>query len=139
MKRQLFAIAMLTALTGSSLLAQTPADAKIPFDFAIGQKAMPAGDYRISCTTNGLVTVRELGGKHSAMTLTTPGGTAPPSVRQAEDKGVLVFQRYGDEYFLSGVWSPFTRDGLTLPAGTRQKELASRLNRPEAMTIAMRK
>jgi len=51
----------------------------------------------------------------------------------------LVFQRYGEEYFLSDIWAPSARDGLTLPRGARLKELASGSSRPEPTTIALRK
>jgi len=140
MKRQMFALTLLTGLTCSGLFAQYPAaDAKIPFDFAMGKSVMPAGEYRVTQSSNGLVTIRELGGKHSAMTLTTPARTAAPSDFQRSVKGLLVFQRYGEEYFLSDIWAPSARDGLTLPRGPRLKELASGSSRPEPTTIAMRK
>jgi hypothetical protein len=138
MKQRLFALTLLAGLASGSLLAQySPADAKIPFDFALGKTFMPKGEYRITQSSNGVLTIRELGGKHSAMTLTTPARAAAPADFQKSGKGLLVFQRYGDEYFLSKIWSPYARDGLALPQGPRYKELASKASRPEATTIAL--
>jgi hypothetical protein len=139
MKTQLFAIAVLGILTCAALPAQTVLQANVPFDFALGQSALPAGEYRITCSNTGLLMIREIGGKHSAMTLSTPSLTTPPSGHSTRDAGMLLFQRYGDEYFLNGVWTPSSREGLAVPVSVRQKELASRLTRPEATTIALRK
>jgi hypothetical protein len=136
MKRQLFVLAMLSGSAASGLLAQTVLQTGIPFDFAVGPSAMPAGEYRITCENNGLITLRELGGKHSAMVLTRPASTAAPGDR--DGAGKLLFQRYGNEYFLLSVWKPSARDGLAVPVGVRQKELARRVAEPATTIVALR-
>jgi hypothetical protein len=137
MKRHLFALAMLTALTGSGLFAQTVMKAGIPFDFAVGRAALPAGEYHITCDNNGVVTFRELAGKHNAVVLTRPSeGAAPSGIQQ--DAGKLLFQRYGNEYFLLSVWKPAAREGMAAPLGVRQKELAREAARPEMTIVALR-
>jgi hypothetical protein len=137
MKRTLFAIGMLTALTCSGLHAQSSTmRVDVPFDFAMGKTVLPAGRYAITCA-NSLLTVREESGKHGAMTLTTPESIAPALRRQPPDKGFLLFQRYGDEYFLSGMWTANSREGHALPKTSRQKELASRERLAGATSIAL--
>jgi hypothetical protein len=138
MKRQFFALAIFTVLTGSGVYAQTELQAAIPFDFAVGKSAMPAGDYRLTCSSNGVIAFREVAGKHSVMTLTKPTLSAAPGPARA-DAGKLVFQRYGNEYFLSGIYLPSRSEGLAVPAGVRQKELAARAAEPQVTAIAMRK
>jgi hypothetical protein len=73
------------------------------------------------------------------MTLTTPAGAAPAADLRRSGRGLLVFQRYGDEYFLNRVWTPSSREGLALPESVRQKELAARVTAGERTTIAARK
>ena len=138
MKGHLFALSLLALAAASSLHAQAVLQANIPFQFAMGPSTLPSGTYQITCGNNGLVTVRELGGKHSAMILTSPTATTPPDFRRDTD-GKLVFDRYGDEYFLSGIWAPAARDGLGLPKSLRQKELARRAAPPNTTIVAMQK
>ncbi|MBS1859519.1 MAG: hypothetical protein JST11_29360 [Acidobacteria bacterium] len=137
MKRKLFAVGLLTVLTCSGLYAQTSTlRANIPFDFEMATVAMPAGAYSITFS-NRVLTVREDRGKHVAMTLTSPAGTTPASLRKAPDTGLLVFRQYGGEYFLSGVWAADSVSGHALPVTPRQKELANLARPAEPTTIAM--
>src|SRR5690242_6377403 len=126
MKRQLFALAIFAALTCSGLRAQTlTATAKVPFDFVVGGKALPAGDYHISCN-NGLLLVRNAASGHGAMAIARPAADEK-SGRVTPSKGLLRFNRYGDEHFLSAVWAPNgSETGAALPQTARQKELAKR-------------
>jgi hypothetical protein len=139
MKRQLCAIAMLAALASPALLAESATlVAAVPFEFAIGNKAMPAGEYRINFANNGVVTVREANGGPAAMvlgkpTLPAPAEAVPPGT------GRLVFERYGNEYFLAGLYRSEVREGLAIPQGTRHKELASRAKPVTATTVAAAK
>jgi hypothetical protein len=139
MKRQLFPIAMFAVLTCAGLEAQSSTlQANIPFDFSMGKTAMPAGEYTITCS-NSVLTIREVGGKHVAMTLTNPTRTTPGSRHEQPEKASLLFNRYGDEYFLTGVWNPYLQEGRVLPESPRQKELASRLKPTDATAIALSK
>ena len=139
MKRQLCLSVLTAALACGALYAGSSAlQADVPFRFAIGDTAMPAGEYRITWQ-NGVVSVREAGGRHAAMTMAKPTLSEKSFAQRQPGKGVLLFQRYGDEYFLTGVLTPSSREGLALPAGVRQKELASRKTGSEATTIASKK
>ena len=84
---------MLVALSSAS--AQSKSKATIPFNFRVGSALMPAGAYEIESTDPHVIWFRNQNGHDSAVAvaMTTSGETAPP-VR-------LVFNRYGDQYFLS--------------------------------------
>lgn len=84
----------------------------VPFDFTVGDKTLPAGEYFIVRNTQlsaeGLM-IRSTDGRHGAFVLTK-------SV-QAEDRqgaSQLVFNRYGDHYFLSRVWASGQNNGREL-------------------------
>jgi len=88
----LFAAIVNVAIAAAS--AQDIAKADIPFNFRVGSTLMPAGSYRIEHVESGVVWINEVNGKSNAVALaqTNSGGTAAPSK--------LVFNRYGDQYFL---------------------------------------
>jgi hypothetical protein len=81
---------------------------------------MPAGTYQIH-ESQGLLTVREASGKGAAMHLTLPVSRSMVSTNPS-----LEFTRYGSEYYLAKVWSPYSHDGQALIPGKHQKELAAR-------------
>ena len=106
MKRYLnTAIAMIIlagALT-TSAYAQTagpqPVVAKIPFDFNVEAKTLPAGKYTITivnpASDRKVLQIRSSDGHWAAITQTTDvTGTA-------SEKTKLVFHRYGDRYFFA--------------------------------------
>jgi len=84
---------MIMALSSAS--AQGKARATIPFNFRVGSALMPAGSYDIESTDSRVIWFRNQNGHATvaALAMTTSGETAPPAR--------LVFNRYGDQYFLS--------------------------------------
>ena len=123
MKRFCLAVGLLTVAFSMGVQAQVlDAQAKVPFDFWLGQKLMPAGGYSIYHLGNGTVLLRgENGNRTTAMLLANR--LLRPNPHQA---GKWEFTRYGDVYFLSKVWTPNQRDGYSMPKTAREKELASR-------------
>ena len=122
MKRFAIAMGLLASITSCSLFAQTiTLKGTVPFDFHMGKVDMPAGEYTVH-QSGALITVRTAQGRPvSATYLTLP--TSAPSPRA---NGALVFNRYGDDYFLTKVWIPNSSDGRALPTSSREKELISR-------------
>jgi hypothetical protein len=89
----LFTIATLAATNG--LFAQEPsAKANIPFNFTVGDKSMPAGEYTISLTSEHVVKIQ------SADKLQVDLAIASKSYQEPGAKGQLVFDKVGDYYFL---------------------------------------
>jgi hypothetical protein len=119
MKRLVLAIGLLASI---QLTAQTiKLKATAPFDFRVGEVLMPAGAYDV-LQSGFLVTVRAAEGKPvSASYLTLPA--SGPVTR---GKGLLVFNRYGDEYFLTKVIAPNSSEGRMIPKGKQEKELIAR-------------
>lgn len=73
--------------------------AKIPFDFQIGSKKFPKGEYTIeSVNTTGLMRISNAKGKKSITF------TAIRDKQNAKMKSRLGFRRYGEQYFLRKVW-----------------------------------
>jgi hypothetical protein len=133
MKPLQIAVGLLATVAFCSLYAQTiDARANIPFEFRVGEKLMPAGEYLIHHDA-GLLTLQGRGGSHAgAVVITYP--TDRPTDLQPE-KSVVQFNRYGDVYYLGKIsirGSDIARAVMRTP---REKELARRSS-PGQRTIA---
>jgi len=73
----------------------------VPFSFKVGNKELPAGEYRITAD-NQVVRVQKTDGKANAVTLTQRTRGVNHNLSDAK----LSFRRYGDQYYLSQVWLP---------------------------------
>ena len=94
------------ALAGAALLfaqANPRLIAQVPFDFEMANLKLAAGEYEvIDNTLHNYVLVRNNEDNRSAIALGTIirlGGLEPKNTR-------LVFNKYGDRYFLSELWHP---------------------------------
>ena len=108
MKKQAFMIlttlSLFITLSAVSVYAQSDMrlNVNIPFEFSVRNKVLPAGEYtvtqRVQNAENNLL-IRRVDRTASDVFLTIPtrAGTTP-------NESKLVFNRYGDQYFLSEVW-----------------------------------
>ena len=55
---------------------------------------------------------------------------------QAESK--LIFNRYGNKYFLSQIWTAGSKSGRELPKSQRETELAGKQAKREVAVLARR-
>jgi hypothetical protein len=92
----LFTLAAL--VTSSAAVAQGRAvRATVPFDFIIGSKTLPAGTYDIWSPSTNLVEIQNRDTRAAMLTTTSYDS------RQSRKGSRLVFDRYGDRYFLSEI------------------------------------
>jgi hypothetical protein len=100
--------------------------AEIPFDFMVGKKRLPKGEYLIeSLNDSGTLTIRHAK-KGKAVTFNT--------IRQKptdSSKSKLVFNRYGDQYFLARIWDPSTETILKLNKSKTEKRIAKLAKKEE--------
>lgn len=94
--------AMLSLMTIPAMAQNQEVTANIPFDFTVCTQQMPAGKYKVapmtSATTN-LLLVRSEDGRTAEIACThDTTGT------QRSSGGKLIFNRYGNQYFLSELW-----------------------------------
>ena len=109
--------------------------ADIPFGFMAGGAAFPAGVYTVARLRNdaGALVLSSSDGRKNVAFLTT--GTYSPNPRE---KASLVFNRYGDQYFLSEVWTGGDQTGRQLVPSTRERELSlANEALPEVVAIAV--
>lgn len=125
MKKRALVMAGLVALTVMASTqvarAQEAIQVNIPFDFVAGNTKLPAGEYLVKTVgpDNALVLIDRKDAVGSAFILTQAAVASEP---KSESK--LVFNRYGDRYFLSQVWTEGYAHGRQLMKTAREKEMA---------------
>lgn len=125
MKRQTLSVfAMLSLMVTMALAsgyAQDKVVADIPFQFAVGNKSLPAGEYSVTQLSPAVMLIKSDDGSGAAMALANPA-----QANKAPDEAKLVFHRYGDQYFLFQVWTPGSNTGREVAKSKLERELARR-------------
>jgi hypothetical protein len=120
----LLSVAMLVAALAVPLSAQTVTlTANIPFAFTIGNKTLPAGEYSIRNDGNPYVVMFQ-GEEHHTGALSMVSHESVVTTDHPAAATKLVFNRYGDRYFLSKVVNGYAATGFVLPMPKAEKELA---------------
>src|SRR5258708_12228294 len=124
MKTRAFVTATLFVLSiiAAAQVAQPdePMTVNIQFAFVAGNATLPAGEYRVQKLDRNpaVVLIRCSGASAAAMVMSN---AAQAKETQTESK--LVFNRYGNRYFLSQVWNTGSIRGRQLPISPREKEM----------------
>jgi hypothetical protein len=126
---------LLLMLTAVSVAAQSERSkiTNIPFSFNVGEKTLPAGEYTVEPNRRDydkvwLVQSRD---GHSSALFTT----MPVRASETQEKTKFVFHKYGDQYFLSQIWTPGGNSGRELLMPRLERELAK--NAIERQTIVL--
>jgi hypothetical protein len=131
MKNLVFAtLSSLTLLAVPAAFAQnsTALRADIPFEFRVGTKTLPAGQYYVRAEApRGYVTIHCFSCKVGMAIMTFAAS------RNTSREGKLVFSRYGNSHFLSSVWAPGDAQGRELPKSKVEREFVSS-NAPAGVT-----
>ena len=118
----LISLLSLLLVAGSAVAQTVHVRANIPFNFAVGNKTLPAGTYDVGTIDgrdNKMLLLQSRDGNSSMIA----GSNAAENVKPA-DKTKLVFNQYGSRYFLSEIWVNGATRGRQLPKTSREKELA---------------
>jgi hypothetical protein len=116
--------------------AQTTVKATVPFPFMVGKTEVPAGTYTINRTAQSVIAIRDCDTGRGVFSLFIP---ERPGSNDGTPK--LVFNKYGNRYFLSQISRGFGSDVMQLPPSKLEKELriASADSAPEQKMIAASK
>lgn len=113
---------LLSGLMAAQSLTSSKVVAKVPFEFMVNNKIMPSGDYEVKTSdVNGQILAI---GNFDARK-----GTLAQSHRfetgVASGETALVFERYGDTYFLSSIRIEGSDWTYELPESKAEVELRS--------------
>ena len=144
MKNQAYTmIAMFVLVASMAVAAQAQTSGRtelrgnIPFQFNVGDKTMPAGEYTITqinpASDPVALLLRSKDGSISLVQMNGVTGKATEGAR-------LVFNRYGSQYYFSQAWTSGDSNGWQAPKSKAErlasKELADM--KPAPATIALR-
>jgi len=131
------------ALGGASAArAQMPGTAlraMIPFDFSVRGRTLPAGEYEIS-RISGAPDIISISGvtNHDHEVFETE----PVDAKRVSSRAEIIFNRYGDSYFLSEVFGGGEQMGRELPKSRQERNLkremvANNDKRAQPETVAL--
>jgi len=97
----------------------------IPFEFSVGDKKLPAGEYSIGralpSSGDTVLLISSVNEKDSVFPLTNSAQSLDP-----KDADTLVFHRYGDQYFLFQVWPAGATYGRAVVRSRSEREAQRR-------------
>jgi hypothetical protein len=100
--------------------------AEIPFDFMVGSKRMPKGEYFIeSVNESGTLLIRNAK-KGKAVYF-----TAVQNKETEKPKSKLIFRRYNDQYFLARIWDGSSEIIWKIEKSKAEKKIAKALKKEE--------
>jgi hypothetical protein len=123
MTQQLFRNFVFALFATVAVFAQGPNSlvANVPFGFHVGNSMLPSGEYTVDTNVApGLVRLRSADSKSAVMIFANNVQT-----NTAPSKGKLIFNKYGDEYFLSQIWKAGIETGCQLRKTKRELEVAA--------------
>ena len=99
MKKAIYSLITFAVFTVSAFAMQEVLDVKVPFEFKAGTTTLPAGDYRITEASPGVLLIR---GEKRAVFVPRAVLFADPSEL---GKSSVTFTRSGDHYILENAAS----------------------------------
>lgn len=141
MKKHTFVIAsfflLSLILTAQVAQAQQALIVNIPFEFVAGSVTLSPGEYRIQnpLRNSAIVLIQSSDSAASAMVV-----TMAKQANELQTDSKLVFNRYGDRYFLSQIWTAGASRGRELSKTAREKELllSARIDTKDQVTLVAR-
>jgi hypothetical protein len=137
MKKQLFALLGLGLLlaTASAYAQTVNAKANVPFNFVVTGGTLPNGEYTLR-SVEGIDHAIAISDERqkSSIFLATP--CLSLNAMQAPEQAKLVFNHYGDQYFLSEIWMQGSTVGYKLPKTRREVEIAQNETAQQVVVLA---
>ena len=115
-------ISALSVLVQAQNVGPSELIANIPFEFQVGNKTLPAGEYRVTCLNPSsdvrVLRIRNADGQGAVVQTSSIIGKLQQDAR-------LVFHRYGNEHYFAQAW--FASDGIGLASRKSKREKADEL------------
>jgi hypothetical protein len=113
---------LLSGLMAAQSFMTSRVVAQVPFEYVVNNKIMPAGESLVKASgmDSRILAISNFDARQSGLV----GYTCTES-KDASEKTVLVFKRYGDLYFLSSIRVAGSNLTYTLPQNKAEVELRS--------------
>ena len=135
--KNLTMLSLVLMLTAVSVCAQSEHSqiTNIPFSFVVGQEILPAGEYTFAPNrkdSHNVWLVQCRAGRTRALFTTMPVRSS-----ETQEKAKLIFHKYGDQYFLSQIWTPGGNSGRKLLMSRLERELAKKAIERQTIVLAI--
>lgn len=133
-------LSLVVALTITSPVAPAAADSSssirvnVPFDFTADHSILPAGKYTIQSAGvnfNGVIRLTSDDDKATVFLLTHSAQSI-----QSRDETVVIFHRYGDQYFLFQVWAVGDTIGSEIPKSSLERQAEQGIDNEKGQSAA---
>lgn len=146
MKKQIYTMIAMIVLVGSMAVAaraqtsgRTQLIANIPFQFNVGNKTMPAGEYTVTQVNPA--------SDHAVLQLRSKYGRAGATVQmtsvigKTQESAKLIFRRYDNHYFFAQAWVDGDNTGFEAMKSRAERAAKREIAGLEATTeaVALRK
>ena len=131
------ALISLPILAVAQMASSTRIVGQVPFPFMVDNKHVPAGQYTVEPLTAGgrALAILSVGGKVGLITL-----AMPTLSKKASGASALVFHKYGDAAFLTGIRLAGDRTTYQIPESRAEAELrAQNVSATEEILLASAK
>jgi hypothetical protein len=122
---------LVSTQSASAQSSETIAEVTIPFDFQTPLQILPAGKYRVFRDSSNLLRLQGPGSKGGFVV------THEAIKRQASNNGAIVFDRYGDKYYLHQIWTAGQTTGFECPKGRAEKARMVAMNNEAPTTVEL--
>jgi hypothetical protein len=114
------------AVASANAQLSIPIRAKIPFDFSVGDKKLAAGQYTFSRLSgfadNKTMLVSSVDSSTRVFQLTLAARVQTP-----KNESILVFHKYGDQYFLEQIWLSGEQEGTQVSESRSERTIRRQL------------
>ena len=146
MKKQAYTMIAMIVFVGSMAVAaraqtigRTKLIANIPFEFIVGSKTLPAGEYTIlqfnPASDHSVLHFRSKDASVDALVQTTS------VIARAPENARLIFRRYDNHYFFAEAWVDGENTGLQAPKSPAQRSAEREMagNKAKTESVALRR
>jgi hypothetical protein len=102
-----------------------PMKVTVPFNFAVENERLQAGEYTIERVANGRLRIHSSDGRVSTTFI-----ALPTQGKTTSEQAHFIFRRYGSDYFLAKIWTPGQDVGWEVLQGKLETELAKKGTMP---------
>ena len=119
--KRITAIALLAianfAVAGTSFAQSKAVQAKVPFDFTVGNTLVPSGMYTIEEESPWFIAIKNHDKLIARVSVVDQDG------KKSANGGKLIFHKYGGQYFLSEVLSDRANMNVRVPVSKTEKRV----------------
>jgi hypothetical protein len=124
------ALGLVVLLSVTTASAETVGRFQVPFQFLMGEKVLPAGDYKVNIdTANMRIQLASWEGSASVYL------TANSLDRATVDTGKLVFHKYGRVLVLREMWRSGSNHGHELTVSKAEREVAKQAGASSTLEV----